>query len=450
MKSWMCWTILRSFLLVLVVGVGCQVSPGARPTRALQSGAPLRHLDGDVSLNPEQGVIELRLAPASCLQPNKALDQYGDLTTVEAPCANTSWESARVIAPWGEAFGPPVFEEPDRLLFYVEWRATGVDPLEDDDPAVLNQPWRFTAASASDLTWTPGAGERHAMLAIIGNATDTQIGVADVSAPPKVVLDDVRFESELRNGTRNQLVVTVSNHGSGSAYRLAAITRSNIPALHGLRLAFGQLEPGQSKTRQAKMSLPRVTDEAQALVVLVFEEAHRYAPAQTSMRFAVRPAVDQAVLVMTCSFDDLGGDKPRVDAGTAIHVTCAVRNEGAATRGARLYAKVGEDPSVIASEPFDLGADRSFSATLPLEVPRDAKLDSLLSVTLWVRDEASGGQTEASLTLEVARPQICPGGKISRATYKTKLAELRRKLDAGLISKEDFERYEAELVGCME
>jgi hypothetical protein len=57
---------------------------------------------------------------------------------------------------------------------------------------------------------------------------------------------------------------------------------------------------------------------------------------------------------------------------------------------------------------------------------------------------------DATLALEVARPQICPDGKISRAKFQARRAELRRKLDAKLINQAEFDRYETELVGCME
>ncbi len=443
--------VLVGMLLgVLVIGAGCLISPTSRSTQTLHSGAPLRRLVGDVTLDATEGVIELRLAPGSCVHTEEVLDQFGYLKTLETPCVNVSWASARVVAPWGQAFGPPGVEL-DRLRFRIDWRTAGIDPLAGSDPAVLKKPWRFTADNArSDLIWTPDVRDSSAMLVAIGEATDTQIEVADVTAPPKLVVNDVHFESELRNGTRSELVVTVTNQGAGAAYRLVGGARSNLPALHGLRFSFGRLKPGQSKTRRTVVTVPRANNEAQALVVLAFEEAHRYTPAQTSTRFPVRPAVDQAVLAMTCSLDGLTGDRPRVDAGMTVHVTCVVRNEGAAARGIRLHAKVAENPTVLFSEPFDLGADRSFSATLPLEVPRDAKLDSLLRVKLWAGDDASGVQADVVLTLEIARPQICPGGKISRARFDEKRTELRRKLDAGLISKEDFERYEAELVGCME
>jgi hypothetical protein len=75
-------------------------------------------------------------------------------------------------------------------------------------------------------------------------------------------------------------------------------------------------------------------------------------------------------------------------------------------------------------------------------------MDSKLTVHIDVVDGA-GAHAQAILHLEVARPQLCPEGRITRERFLEKRTELRKKLDAGLISKDDYDRYEAELVRCM-
>jgi hypothetical protein len=50
----------------------------------------------------------------------------------------------------------------------------------------------------------------------------------------------------------------------------------------------------------------------------------------------------------------------------------------------------------------------------------------------------------------VGRPQICPDGKLTREKFATKRSDLRRKLAAGLITEAELEKYEADLVACLE
>jgi hypothetical protein len=226
------------------------------------------------------------------------------------------------------------------------------------------------------------------------------------------------------------------------------VSRSNVPALHDIHLSFGRIRPGETKTRRAHFELPRASDEPEALVVLDVDEAHRYTPPQTSMRYPLKKAVDLAVLALDCHFLDLTGDKPRVDAGTTVHVTCNVHNDGSAARGVAIHAGFEGGAPGIDARSFDLAGDRTTRVDLALDVPRDASIDAPLTLRIDAVD-ASGVRAQAILHLEVARPQLCPGGRITRERFVEKRTELRRKLDAGLISKEDYDRYEAELVGCM-
>ena len=47
-------------------------------------------------------------------------------------------------------------------------------------------------------------------------------------------------------------------------------------------------------------------------------------------------------------------------------------------------------------------------------------------------------------------PKVCPHGRLTREKYRAKRAELKAALDAGELTQEEFDSYDAELVGCLE
>jgi hypothetical protein len=48
---------------------------------------------------------------------------------------------------------------------------------------------------------------------------------------------------------------------------------------------------------------------------------------------------------------------------------------------------------------------------------------------------------ETSVLLAIEKPKLCPEGRISRARFEQKRRALQKKLDAGLITAEDYARY---------
>jgi hypothetical protein len=262
------------------------------------------------------------------------------------------------------------------------------------------------------------------------------------------VVVDARFDVDLRNDTANQLTVTLTNRGEGTAYRLRMVSRSNVPALHGLRLSFGRLRPGESRTRRARVVLPRDNTEDEAVVVLGFEEAHGDGPAQASVRAPVLPAIDPAVLRIECRVEGLSGSPPRVDAGTKLRLGCDVRNDGSTAHGVRLHLAYPGRKDAVDPPAFDLPGKTTVHVTVALDVPRQAAIDSQLTVAVSVVDDL-GVRADTSVPLAIASPKLCPDGRITREQFLEKRTALRSKHDAGLISDADYKRYEDELIGCL-
>jgi hypothetical protein len=198
------------------------------------------------------------------------------------------------------------------------------------------------------------------------------------------------------------------------------------------------------------VAVPRDNGETEALIVLTFEEASKSAPAPFDRRFPVRPATSEPLFELRCGLRDQVGERPKVAAGDTLHVRCEIGNVGAPATDVKLEVRVGGGaPQSTAL--FDLGTDEQTSETVAIDVPRDATLDAELEIGV-VLVEARGKRTPLAepLRIIVERAKICPDGKLTRAEFTKKRGELRKARDAGLITAPEYERYEAELVGCLE
>jgi hypothetical protein len=411
-------------------------------------------LSGDVDFQRAEGWLVLRLSHRSCEEATPRYDDMGNYSLEQScpPFPRYGWKSARLLAPWGAEF-EPVQGGPNGVAFKIDWSRSGIDPLSDGAASKVDDIWRITAPdAAAPLEWRPTSEDVQAMLVLIGDATATQVGVYEVSAPAQVQVLDFKVDDELRAGSSAYVILSVKNQGKGSAYRLIATTRSDVPALHRLQFSFGRLDPGEIKQRRVLVTLPRVNEYSEAVVVVDFHEAHRFTPEPHRAHFAVHRAFDMPSLSLSCRVVGQENEvRPMVDAGDTVKLTCEVRNQGAPARGVRVTAALGGRAGEVSSSAIDVGAERAGTASLLLDVPKDASIDSELSVNLVA---TSGGADQVTartqLLLVVARPNLCPGGKLTREQLKAKGAELRRKMDAGLITKAEYDKYYEELVGCLE
>jgi hypothetical protein len=448
----------RRLLLALFLTLSaCAMAPSAPAEESGSAEPDFVMTGGVVRLDRDKGLLVLRLPVSSCSRAHVFKRANGDIHTVDEPCPafpRTGWQAARLVTPWGAKLTPSQGGA-GGVAFRIDWAKTGIDALAPDAATHLQRPWRIESPDAYEpAEWEPVQADLDAMVALIGRATDTQIEVADVSAPPQVEVVSLRTVDELRNGTSGQLVVEVHNKGVGAAYRLVATTRSNIPALSGLQISFGRLLPGETKTRRMPVALPRLNREDEALVVLLFREAHRFAPAQASARFPVRPAVDVAQLGIACKLLDLapgpGDPRPLVDAGQTTNLSCEVRNDGAPVAEVRVVATLEGRTTRVTSAPFDLPTGHAHQVLLAIDVPQDAAIDSELGLVVETVGGKDAAVARTRLSALIARPQICPEGKLTREDFARKRDELRRKLAAGLITKAEYQKYEAELVACLE
>jgi hypothetical protein len=441
---------MRSLVLLvalLLCAASAASSGEARPPCTARSAC---QLTGPLRYDPARNVIELLLAEDACVVQTTVKGFDGREHARRDSCApypNKDWSAVHLRTPWGEEL-PGFMVTPGRLGFPLDFTRSGLDALAPDVDAALGKEWCIVGGPRPRC-WTPTPEERPALHATLAVQTDTQIDVADVTAPPGLTAETLLVVGELRNGGAARLRLTVKNGGQGAAYLVSVTTRSNVTALHGLRFSFGKLEPGQSKVREVAVALPTDNDEMQAVVVLAFDEAHQFVPEPVTRRFAVLPAVSTPRLRIACQLMGGTGDRPHVDAGQILHVQCTVRNEGARARDVRVWADLAGRPANSSPAPFDLDTSRFQALSFTLVVPREATLDSELALTVRVRHADSKAVESEVITLVIARPAICPDGKLTRAQFETKRAELKRTLAEGIITQEEYDRYEEQLVGCL-
>jgi hypothetical protein len=204
------------------------------------------------------------------------------------------------------------------------------------------------------------------------------------------------------------------------------------------------------ETRSLVVNLPPDNEETEAVIVVEFSEANGFAPAPFSVRLPVRAAAKGVALELTCRVRSAGEGLVTVDAGQSLTIDCQIGNRGVPARGVVVTLGVAGQRDPRKSAPIELGTDRQQTLTFAVEVPRSAKLDERIALHARARAEGTSATAEARLEVVIARPQICPDGRLDRAAYRAKRAELRKAHADGLLSKEELERYEALLVGCLQ
>jgi hypothetical protein len=135
--------------------------------------------------------------------------------------------------------------------------------------------------------------------------------------------------------------------------------------------------------------------------------------------------------------------------GTSV-LALRVENRGTST-AIDVTARTRSSVAVLHGLIFDLGkiqpgkaVVRSVTVKLPEATAGD---DATVLVTFQERN----GHAPVELTKKLPLVRsLCPSGKLTRTQYDERRARLKRTLDAGDLSPDDFDRYDAELLRCLE
>ncbi|HTJ46897.1 MAG TPA: hypothetical protein VL463_32560 [Kofleriaceae bacterium] len=390
-----------------------------------------------------------------------AFDRAGVLTlTLDEPCVPTVHEGPyrrpvidqptdcsrpRVLArtPWG-AVVPGEWRDDKTLTFSPDWAKTGLDPLDEHVLQILSQPWTL-----GDESWLPRNRDAVRMSELIGDATDTQVGLVSGGPPPHLEVTAIDVAGgALEPGGATTLTIRVANKGEGDAYRVRVTTRSSIASLHDQVLSFGRIAVGAEKTRTLSVHLPLTENAPDTMLVLSFVEGNGFVPHDVSRRVQIRPAVDAPELTSRCAVVDHDEHEPALDAGEHIDLRCTVENGGPSAAMVVIDVWIDKD-GVVRSSAKEIASHGKMVFDVPFEIPRGLALDSTLVIFAQASDLRFHRTAMSMIQGVVHKPKLCTPGQLSRAQYDAKIAELRRALEAGDLSQDEFDRYDAELVGCL-
>jgi hypothetical protein len=431
---------------VLLVTVGlvagaCVTPKASRPFIGTLPKDTVVDMAGTFTFSPE-GELRLALIKPCIVLINKA----SSAALVETPCTRAQLDKIRVVAhtPWNQDVRG-TWSDAAHLAFQVDWKATGLDPLAKDAPTVTARPW-----VVSGTQWNPSPAEAGAILTAVGAATETETELVHGGAPPKLEVAAFEVEGDaLHAGDPSTLVVRVANHGAGAAYRVVAITRSSIAALHGRRLSFGLIKPGAEKVRKLQVTLPATETAHDTMLVLSLVEGNGVSPRNVSHRIAIAPSAAAPVLAVQCTVGDRKVARPDLDAGQTLKLRCTVDNTGdAEAKRVELEAAVaGGAPG--RSAPQAIAASGHLVFNVPIVVPRTLPIDAPVEIVITARDRDSSRNARTTIVGVVRKPKLCTPGQLTTAQYQAKIADLRAALSAKVLTQEEFDRYDAELVTCL-
>jgi hypothetical protein len=215
-------------------------------------------------------------------------------------------------------------------------------------------------------------------------------------------------------------------------------------------LSFGSIKPGTDKVRRLPVTLPVTETAPDTMLVLVLSEGNGVVPANVSRRVSIVSSPLAPKLAVRCILRSDGGRRPDFDAGETLQMRCAVDNTGdAAAKVVDLEASIGGGTPVHSqTQPIAVGGHVFFD--LSITIPRELPIDAPVEITITAHDRQSSRTTSTKLTGVVGRPKLCVPGKLTRAQYRAKLAELRAAVAAGDLTQAQLDRYDAELVTCLQ
>jgi hypothetical protein len=434
------------FFLCFVVGLGLAIAACGTP----KPGQPfVGTLPRDTQLDmvgaftlSADGELRLALArPCTVLRNEKT-----SVALVEVKCDRALLDKIRVVAhtPWNQDLRG-TWSDAAHLAFRADWKATGLDPLADDAPAVVTRPWGI-----SGTQWIPSAAQAAAILKQIGDATETETDLVRGGPPPN--LEVTAFEVEggtFHAGDPSTLVVRIANHGTGTAYRVVATMRSSVAALHGRRLSFGSIKPGAEKVRKLEATIPATEAAHDTMLVLLLAEGNGAPPHNVNHRMAIAPSSAAPVLAVQCTVEGKKLVRPDLDAGQTLKLRCTIDNTGNAdARAVELEASVASGPPGR-STPQAIAAGGHLVFNVPITVPRTLPIDAPVEIAITARDRQSSRSARTTITGVVRKPKLCVPGQLTTAQYQAKIADLKAALSAKALTQDEYDRYDAELVSCL-
>ena len=344
-----------------------------------------------------------------------------------------------VRAPWGQVY--PAIVTSGRLDAKIEWSTVGVDPLDEESTAILRAAWTVHSEDGLvDASIDPTEAEVHALRQLLGQPGETELASAAAGEHAQLT---AAFVTEPGADGGNRVGLAVTNKGPDPAYKVIAQLRSSSTALHGLQLSFGRINKGETKTRIKDIAAGDGDDPNPTVVAAV--TATNAAPVSATSR--VRLATAKPLhLQLACALID---KEPAP--GQRVRVQCESINEGTqVVRGVAYQLAIDKSAAITVPGPAVLAAREHAKFELVPTLPASAKLGSslLIIVTMTAPDVPPVQQQIAVEVVEFHG--MCKQGKLTRDAYRKKRKRLEAALAARALSQDEFDKYDSELVSCIE
>lgn len=346
-------------------------------------------------------------------------------------------------APWGQVYQGAITA--GVLEVKIDWNTAGIDPLADRDSSMLRTGW--VVHSEDGLVDAPlelTDEELRALLTAIGNVTGNDYGDAPASEHAALT---AAFSNEPVAGGANRIVLSVTNRGPDTAYKVVAHLKSSSTALHGLQLTFGRINRGETKTRTKDIATVGETDELNPTVVAAVTAANA-APASASGKIRLNKHAHAVPLQLQLSCTSL--DKEPAP-GQRLRVQCESTNPGnEPVRGVSYQVAIDKAAATPAAGPPELAPHAHLKFELAPTLPANAKLGSSLRITITM-NAPDVPPVQQQIAIEVVEFHgICKQGKLTREAYRIKRKRLQDALAAKALTQEEFDGYDSEMVSCIE
>lgn len=345
-----------------------------------------------------------------------------------------------VRAPWGQVYPAKVVS--GVLAAPIDWKAVTVDPFDEQSSSVLRAAWvAHSEDGLVDASIEPTEGEIHALRELLGVSMEDEPPSGTAGERTQLVAA-FATEADADGGNRVSLVVT--NKGTAPAYKVIAQLRSSSTALHGIQLWFGRIDKGETKTRTKDIDVGD-GDERNPTVVAAVTAANA-APTSAKTRIRLATAKPRVELQLACVLVDR---EPAP--GQRVRVQCEAINAGErAARGVNYQLAIDESASITVPGPAVLGARARAKFELLPTLPSSAKLGSSLQITITMSAPDMAPVTQRVAVEVVEFHGMCKQGKLTRDEYRKKRKRLESALAAGALSQDEFDKYDSELVSCIE
>jgi carboxyl-terminal processing protease len=258
---------------------------------------------------------------------------------------------SHLISTYAKDGDKPAFEVPfvvDRKKPAVGDEAQTAPPDDEDEPDDDDIVEDFEMRFAKELVAGTSIASRPKLLATAGKTVQrvraeeekklvaalAQINV-DWSAPPAQQPDTATLEVSLaatpgdvvKAGTDIALTATVTNTGTGAAYRVLPRLQTDDNVFDDVELPIGKVGPGETKTFTAKVKVPRdALDRVDRLGVEVREA--RNAPAHVTPAEVKLEALPRPVFAYSWQLVDDGNGDGLVQRGEKYKLLVTIKNTG--------------------------------------------------------------------------------------------------------------------------